>query len=128
MTRVNAQSLRLGKWSVQPFAHDHSACFLVAEAWLGAVPEELLQPGIPEKDHWDGLGIPMLKMELEKVGLSTRGKKAVLVDRLRTATASQQPISAANAAPAGPSVKPGTKGLGKVATAQVCFLQRDLLV
>ena len=90
------------------------------------MPEELLKPGIPEKDHWDGLSIPMLKMELEKMGLSTRGKKGVLVDRLRTAGASQQPSSAANAAPGGPGVKPGTNGLGKVATAKVCFLKRDL--
>lgn len=70
----------------------------------------------------------MLKMELEKLGLPTRGKKPDLVSRLRSSTA-EGPVKAEPAVETRVKteptarVKPGLKGLGKMATAQVRGVQ-----
>lgn len=83
-----------------------------------AVSVPIQKPGEPEKDHWDVLSIPMLKMELQKLKLPTRGKKGDLIARLR---------DAAGAAHDGTKdteqldIKPGIEGLGSIATAQVCL-------
>lgn len=69
----------------------------------------------------------MLKMELERRGLPTRGKKPDLVARLRTATAEVKPESKVKAEveekKVAAGVKPGLKGLGPMATAKVRALQ-----
>ena len=73
----------------------------------------LLKPGLPEKTHWDGLTIAMLKMELERRGLSTGGSKKVLVDRLNALPESQRDSFE--------DLKPGIQGITEteIATARV---------
>ena len=75
----------------------------------------LLKPGLPEKSHWDGLTVPMLRMELERRGLSSKGSKSKLVDRLNSCGEDSHASSLKY-------VKPGTQGISHVATARVTTL------
>lgn len=65
----------------------------------------LPQPGLPEQDQWDGLTVAMLKHELQKRSLPTKGIKHKLVARLRESVAA--------------NIKPGTAGIGGIATKEV---------
>ena len=75
----------------------------------------LLKPGLPEKSHWDGLTVPMLRMELERRGLSSKGSKSKLVDRLNTCGDVSHASSLKD-------VKPGIQSISHVATARVPIL------
>lgn len=72
------------------------------------------RPGLPEQDQWEGLTIPMLKHELEKRGLPTKGIKRTLVARLREAPPT------AKVAP-GLGVQPGIAAIGSIASREVGY-------
>ena len=71
-----------------------------------------MKPGLPEKTHWDGLTVPMLRMELERRGLSIKGSKTKLIDTLNSCEEEARPDSF-------PDLKPGTEAITNVASARV---------